>query len=62
MSATSAVLPLGEWPSSITYGGTMYSKPSIQRFGTFRELTQNTSATGTTDGAFHDTPVVSSVR
>lgn len=40
----------------------MYQKPSIQKFGTFRELTQGASATGGADGAFHHSLAVTSVR
>ena len=34
---------------TLLYGGTVYQKPKVERFGTFRELTQ-VGFNGTTDG------------
>ncbi len=40
----------------------MYTKPTMQRFGTFRALTQSTTTLGSTDGVFHFLAPVGSSR
>jgi hypothetical protein len=34
----------------------MYSKPTLSRFGTFRELTQSLTPLGNADTGFHTVP------
>ena len=49
-TATGAVYLPGEWPGDTRHGRRrVYQKPKVERFGTFRELTQ-VGFQGTSDG------------
>lgn len=48
-AVTLTALPPGEWSGPFSEEDAMYEKPRMQRFGTFRELTQ-AGITGSCDG------------